>query len=129
MITLIKLNNGIEIVGKLVDSYKDVISLEKPLQINYRYFIGATPSVSFVRYVMFSKSDVIMFNRSDIINTVDARDSFANYYYTVVDYYFDELEKQIDAEFESLIDSESTNKEQQMKRILEMMPTDDTPVN
>jgi hypothetical protein len=129
MITLIKLHNGIEIVGKLVDSYKDNISLEKPLQINYRYFIGATPSVSFVRYVMFSKSDVIMFNRSDIINTVDARDSFANYYHTVVDYYFDELEKQIDAEFESLIDSESTNKEQQMKRILEMMPTDDTPVN
>ena len=129
MITIIKLNNGIEIVGKLVDSYKDIISIEKPLQINYRYFIGATPSVSFVRYVMFSKSDIIMFNRSDIINTVDARDSFANYYHTVVDYYFDELEKQIDAEFESLIDSESTNKEQQMKRILEMMPTDDTPVN
>jgi len=129
MITLIKLNNGIEIVGKLVDSYKDIISIEKPLQINYRYFIGATPSVSFVRYVMFSKSNTIVFNRSDIVNTVEVRDSFASYYYTVVDYYFDELEKQIDAEFESLIDSESTNKEQQMKRILEMMPTDDTPVN
>jgi len=129
MITLIKLNNGIEIVGKLVDSYKDIISIEKPLQINYRYFIGATPSVSFVRYVMFSKSNTIVFNRLDIVNTVEVRDSFASYYYTVVDYYFDELEKQIDAEFESLIDSESTNKEQQMKRILEMMPTDDTPVN
>jgi hypothetical protein len=129
MITIIKLSNGIEIVGKLVDSYKDVISIEKPLQINYRYFLGATPSVSFVRYVMFSKTNTIAFNRRDIINETEARTSFADYYTSVVDYYFDELEKQIDAEFESLIDSESTNKEQQMKRILEMMPTDDTPVN
>ena len=129
MITIIKLSNGIEIVGKLVDSYKDVISIEKPLQINYRYFLGATPSVSFVRYVMFSKTNTIAFNRRDIINETEARTSFADYYTSVVDYYFDELEKQIDAEFESLIDSESTNKEQQMKRILEMMPTDETPVN
>jgi hypothetical protein len=78
---------------------------------------------------MFSKTNTIAFNRRDIINETEARTSFADYYTSVVDYYFDELEKQIDAEFESLIDSESTNKEQQMKRILEMMPTDDTPVN
>lgn len=129
MITIVKLSNGIEIVGNVVDSYKDIISIEKPLQINYRYFLGATPSVSFVRYLMFSKTNTITFNRSDIVNQTEARTSFADYYISVVDYYFDELEKLIDAEFNSLIESATNNQEQQMKRILEMMPTDDTPVN
>lgn len=129
MVTIIKLNNAIEIVGELVDSYKDIVTIAKPLQINYRYFMGATPSVSFVRYMMFSKTNVITFHRDTIVNEVEARESFANYYNDVVDYYFDELEKLIDAEFESLIESSNSNQEQSMRKILEMMPTDDTPVN
>lgn len=129
MVIIIKLNNAIEIVGELVDSYKDIVTIAKPLQINYRYFMGATPSVSFVRYMMFSKTNEITFHRDTIVNEVEARESFANYYKDVVDYYFDELEKLIDAEFESLIESANSNQEQSMRKILEMMPTDDTPVN
>jgi hypothetical protein len=122
MIAILKLNNGIEVVGDVEVKTDDLVVLGKPLQINYKYVFGSTPSVSFVRYIMFAESDSIVFKESDIINYVSARKAFADYYHDVVDDYYDRLEKVIDAEFEACLTT--TAKEQYMRDILEMMPVD-----
>lgn len=122
MTVILKLNNGVEVVGNIATENNEVTVLDKPLQINYRYVFGGTPSVSFVRYIMFAESDTIAFKECDIVNRVVARKAFADYYLNVVDDYYTRLEKVIDAEFEACVALD--NKEQYMKDILDMMPTD-----
>jgi hypothetical protein len=122
MTVILKLNNGTEVVGDVEVTTDDSVVLGKPLQINYKYVFGSTPSVSFVRYIMFAESDSIMFKDSMIVNRVTARKAFADYYHDVVNDYYDRLEKVIDAEFEACL--VSNTKEQYMMDILEMMPVD-----
>lgn len=127
MTVILKLSGGTEVVGDVEVDADDMVVLAKPLQINYRYVFGSTPSVSFLRYIMFSESDSIVFKESDIVNRVTARKAFSDYYHDVVDDYYGKLEKVIDAEFEACLSS--TVKEQYMNDILEMMTTDGSVMN
>lgn len=124
MITILKLNSGIEVVGKQEVENNESIILSKPLQINYRYYQGSMPSVSFVRYIMFAQSEDIIFNKRDVINRVVARLSFANYYENVVDQYYSTLEKVIDRELAVETDTPSP-----YEHILESMSIEDATVN
>lgn len=127
MTTIIKLASGVEIVGDIEINNNYNVVLNKPLQINYRYVFGATPAVSFVRYIMFADSQSVSFNKEDIMHMVTPRQAFVDYYQDVVDDYYDRLEKIVDAEFEACLNS--TTQEKYMKDILEMMPIDNAPVN
>ena len=129
MITILKLNNGIEVVGNLEKKDTTGVIISKPLQINYRYFMGSTPSVSFVRYIMFAEHSDIHFTNTDILHKVQARAAFANFYNTSVEYYYSELEQTIDEELNSILNIDDKDKDTRMKRILELMPIDDAPVN
>lgn len=124
MTSILKLVNGIEIVGEIDHEGHDFIVIDKPLQINYRYFQGSVPSVSFVRYSMFGQSDCIMFQKRDVLNILVARQAFADYYTNVVDQYYANLEKIIDKE---LVDTTAT--EQQYESILARMSVDGMTVN
>lgn len=124
MITILKLNSGVEVVGREEVENQTSIILNKPLQINYRYYQGSVPSVSFVRYIMFSQSEDIMFNKLDIVNRVVARPAFAGYYTNVVEQYYSALEKIIDKEL-ALTGDTTTPYDQ----LLEMMPIDGATMN
>jgi hypothetical protein len=102
MTSILKLSNGLEVVGTIEVENDYNVVVNKPLQINYRYFQGSIPSVSFVRYIMFARSDVVGFCTRDIMSIVDARESFALYYANVVDQYYGDLEKVIDKELENI---------------------------
>lgn len=128
MTVILKLVNGIEVVGNLKTKNGDVFVLEKPLQINYRYYQGSAPSVSFARYIMFTNTDVVPFNRGDVMQCLSARDAFAAYYLNVVDGYYGKLETLVDAEFNSLL-TEVTTKRDPLTSILDMMSIDDATVN
>lgn len=127
MITILKLNNGVEVVGKEEVENQTSIILNKPLQINYRFYQGSIPSVSFVRYIMFSHSEDIMFNKNDIVNRVVARPTFAGYYTNVVEQYYSDLEKVIDKELKDL--STTSDPTTPYEHILEMMPIEGATIN
>jgi hypothetical protein len=124
MITILKLSSGVEVVGKEEVEDANSIVLNKPLQINYRYFQGSMPSVSFVRYIMFAQSEDVLFSKRDIVNRVVGRTAFAGYYTNVVDQYYSDLEKVIDREL--AITEEAASPYEQ---ILEMMPVDGATIN
>lgn len=124
MTSILKLTNSIEIVGEIEIDKPDYLVINKPLQINYRYFQGSVPSVSFIRYSMFGQAESITFQKRDVLNVLTAREAFAAYYTNVVDQYYANLEKIIDKE---LVDTTTT--EQQYDSILARMSIDGATVN
>jgi len=127
MTIILKLSNGTEVVGDLLNKNGHSFTISKPLQINYRYYQGSVPSISFVRYIMFSDSENVTFNFDDVMHNVTAREAFARYYTTVVDNYYGELEKVVDKEFDSA--APITNKDQLLTAILDQMSIDEATVN
>jgi hypothetical protein len=100
MITILKLSSGYEIAGMLEYENNDIVVLNKPLQINYRYFVSPSPAISFVRFIMFGEDQNVTFARSHIIAKVKARESFTNVYEHHAAYYYTEHQKIIDSELE-----------------------------
>lgn len=127
MTTILKLTNGVEVVGNVEVETDSEVVLHKPLQINYRYVFGSIPSVSFARYIMFAEHQSVYFQKQHILQQVNVREAFANYYLDIVDEHYDDLEKRVDAEFESSL--ANPTQEQYMKELLEMMPVDEATVN
>lgn len=128
-VTILKLASGTEVVGELKSKNDHSYVMHKPLQINYRYFQGSTPSVSFIRYIMFANSDLVAFSREDVLNVATARDAFADYYLSVVDGYYSKLETLVDKEFRSLLAFDATEKDDPLSSILDMMPIDGATMN
>jgi len=127
MTSILKLSNGLEVVGTIEVENDYNVVVNKPLQINYRYFQGSIPSVSFVRYIMFARSDVVGFCTRDIMSIVDARESFAAYYANVVDQYYGDLEKVIDKELDNI--TVSPSEKGFHESILESMSVEGATVN
>lgn len=127
MTSILKLSNGLEVVGTIEVENDFTVVVNKPLQINYRYFQASIPSVSFVRYIMFAQSDSISFSTQDIMNVVSARESFASYYANVVDQYYGDLEKVIDKELVNITTPPSA--ETFHKSILESMSVEGATIN
>ncbi len=126
MITIIKLNNGLEIVGMKDYENSEILVLKKPLQINYKYFVGPSPSVSFVRYIMFSDTHEIYFQKSHIISSTKARNSFISVYEHYSEYYYGDHEKLIDSELQL---HQKTNEEEDMKNFLDSMSVEGASIN
>ena len=120
MIKIIKLTNGIEVVGKVVEENDTVVVVEDPLQINYRYFIThAYPAVTLTKYLLFTDERAVSFKQSMVLNSVSPRNSFKEYYIAQADKSISDLEQVIDKELSTLAD-EQVEAEQ---NILSEMPT------
>jgi hypothetical protein len=130
MITIIKLTNGIEVAGMAVANDSMRVVLEKPLQINYRYYIAGSPSVSFVRYNMFGTHSSVTFDRMHILSDSIARQAFADVYLQQAEYYYGDHEKNIDAELANFVGRMQEHDESDhLKKLLEMMSVDGAPIN
>ncbi len=124
MIRIYKLINGIEVVGDQTYVDPAVIIVKRPLQINYRYYTGPSPSVSFVRYFMFGDSDQIALDRKTIVSESGARASFVDVYKQHAKFYYEEQEKIVDKELSLSVDKPSIDgerEEESMKKFLEML--------
>lgn len=126
-VCLIKLSDGTEIVGDVKECIQQFTIIEKPLMLHYRFYLGGVPSVSFSRYMLFASSNTITIQNSQMIAKTEARKAFADYYQDCVDDYYGDLVSSIDEELKSLLTS--TEKEQALKKLLEMMPTDKAQMN
>lgn len=129
MIKIIKLISGAEIVGAVTQSSPSKITVDNPLQINYRYFMGPSPTASFIRYCIFGEETTTQILRNHIISQHSVRESFRKVYESNVTYYYGEHQQMIDSELQSINYDEQPAQDERMKKLLEMMPVDGAPVN
>ena len=129
MIKILKLVSGVEVVGDVTQVTPSEITVDKPLQINYRYFIGSVPTASFIRYCLFGQDTTITILRNHIISQHSIRDSFAKVYEDNADYYYGEHQTMIDRELEGVSAEQRSNQDEHLKKLLEMMPVDGAQVN
>jgi len=80
MITLLKLVDGTEIVGEMVQN-GDKIVISNPLQINYFVRTPASmPVVSLHRYMPFAGNTSFVFFKDHIINQAEPGEGIREYY-------------------------------------------------
>lgn len=126
MITLLRLVDGTEVAGEVADETSNHIILKNPLQINYRHTIASTtPSVSFTRYMMFSGSESISFDKYHIMNRTVARTEFEGFYRTSVSQIKESLDPQIARDLSDADETMPTNKEELYSAILRSMDPDE----
>jgi hypothetical protein len=123
MIKIIKLISGVEVAGELTKEDDYGIVLKYPLQINYKYFVSTYPSVNLSKYMMFAGEDDIHFPYSCIINIVEPRAAFEEYYIKAVAEVKSELDIMIDRQLLEMSEESSFTKEELLTALLEAMPT------
>lgn len=125
MIKIIKLVNGEEIVGDMTGKKQDHILLKNPMAIVYRYHpMASFPHIKLVKYMIFSKEEVLSFNKVDIINITNPRDSFVDYYLFVLSA-LNGSEENIDAELRDAVNHEKESKEKFYSSLLDQLPRSD----
>lgn len=70
MVNLIKLTNGTEILGKILNNDANELKINNPLQINYFTTKNnqSMPSVALQRYMPFSAEEDVVFKKEHIMN-------------------------------------------------------------
>jgi hypothetical protein len=126
-ISLIKLSDGTEIIGKVINSDCNQLCVSKPLNIHYKYFFGGVPSVSFSRYMMFASQEDVCVKQSHVMVIAEARKAFADFYEDSVEDYYGKLQASVDEELVSALST--AEKDQMLKKLLEMMPIDKNTAN
>lgn len=125
MITILKLTNGVEVVGEVEHENSHEVVLKNALQINYRQgFATPIPTVSFVRYIMFAGTDTVTFDRMHIMNQVRPRASFEKFYYVAVKQFSEDVEQLIDNEL-----SDIPTTENRLEGMLEGMSVEGMTIN
>ncbi len=108
-VSIIKLVNGTEIVGNVLDDDGNVVIINDPLQINYRQRNNSNlPSISLHRYNPFSNSTCSIFNGKDILSIDLPLPGMVKYYDVSIKYIREEVDKLIS---EELFDAASSHNE------------------
>lgn len=99
MITIIKLTNGVEIIGSVVSQDVDSITIEDPLQINYRQRMDmAPPTVSLHRFNPFAKNTTHTFRYIHILSFAEPMDGLVKYYSATLNSIKEEVDAHVDNE-------------------------------
>lgn len=99
MLALVKLYNGTEVIGNVKEDLKASITLEDPLQINYRLVATQPmPTVSVSRYMPFSFHQEVTFNKKDLLHVVEPRLAMKQYYQHALENYKNVIDTNIEAE-------------------------------
>ncbi len=123
MIKIIKLISGVEVAGELTKEDEYGIVLRYPLQLNYKYYMSSYPSVNLSKYIMFAGDEDIHFPYTTIINMVDPRSAFEEYYIKAVAETKSELDIMIDRQLLDMVESTVVTKDEMLAALLEAMPT------
>ena len=99
MLALIKLKNGTEVIGNVIENLGGAVIVEDPLQINYR--LTATQPilmVSISRYLPFSIETTHTFDILDVMHVTTPKQSMAEYYKHALMEYKEAIDKNVDEE-------------------------------
>lgn len=107
MIKIVKLQNNSEIIGHVIHEDEKDVLIEDPFTINYIFSPRSErPVIGLLRYMPFAESRTISFQKSNVIASLAARKSMANYYEAVLQTYIKEVDESIDVELESIAELE-----------------------
>lgn len=99
MISIIKLQNGTEVVGDICEQTNTHLTIKDPLQINYRVVTTQPmPVVSISRYMPFVKEETFKFNMSEVMHIAEPREAMCNYYSNALRNYRAVVDKVVDRE-------------------------------
>lgn len=99
MLTLLKLKNGIEVIGNVIENLGGSIIVEDPLQINYRLTsTQPMPTISISRYMPFAIDTAYTFDAADIMHVTKPKESMAAYYKHALYNYQNEIDEHVDSE-------------------------------
>ena len=110
MVSIVKLNNNVEVIGKVVQETHEFVVVEDPFTINYMFSPKSEkPVIGLLRYMPFAESRRIKFGIPQVLNLESARNSMAGYYKSVLQSYVEEIDKSIDNELESISELNNTD--------------------
>ena len=116
MVSIIKLLNGTEIIGSILEENKQVIVIDNPLQINYTMKTPSSPPmIALQRYVPFSNKTIMSFKQEHIINKVEPLHNMVSYYNATLKGIQDHVDPAIDQELLSAVGDEELSPESQAK--------------
>jgi hypothetical protein len=99
MYTLLKLKNGLEVIGKVVNMDYHGVELEDPFVINYRFVAGQPiPTISLSRYIPFAHDHQHLFARVDVMHESAPSQAFGQYYANSVEYCREVVDKSVEEE-------------------------------
>jgi len=102
MLALIKLQNGQEMIGNVLEESVAKITVEDPLQINYRLVATQPmPTVSVSRYMPFSNDTVFTFDKLDLLHVVEPKKAMAEYYKNALINYKEVIDDSVEQELMS----------------------------
>lgn len=115
MYKIVKLNNGLEVIGDVLFNQENdtVLAIDKPMQINYRVFSNAAmPSISLIRYSLLAENEPVMFHMKDVMNIIEPKKMFVDYYTSTVDSAFEHYDSMIDRELRHAISRQASEDQQ-----------------
>lgn len=120
MISIIKLIDGTEIIGKISSEDDINITVQDPMQIIQKYRADVTmPVISMHRFVPFAKEHVHTIKSNHVLVKTPPMNGLETYYSTLVKNMIeDRIDQSVDAEFRSAAQEELTD---EMKIKLAMM--------
>jgi hypothetical protein len=120
-VTILKLVNGVEVIGENIEMTSTFIVLKHPMQVLYKMGYGNLPNISLVKYSVFADGEDITFPFTHIINVITPRTKFVDFYKTAVNTLLTEYEGVIDDQLDKAIDREQSNEDlsEYMSSVLE----------
>ena len=111
MLTILKLNNGNEVIGTVEGCDEYCVILRDPMHINYRLTaVQPTPMVSVTRYMPFSEDNTIFkFDRSVILHEAKPRKSMEEYYEYALNTHYENIDGIIDTELLNAVKGRKSN--------------------
>lgn len=83
----IRLTNGDEIIGELIETTNNQLMISKPMVVSEREDPNTNISTIILsKYVLFDNDSVIPFNRSHVITCTDVLPEIRKYYYNSVEF-------------------------------------------
>jgi hypothetical protein len=99
MITIIKLTNGTEIVGTVITQDSDSVTVEDPLQINYKQRMDMAPPTVFLhRFNPFAKNTTQKFRYIHILSFAEPMDGLVKYYSATLNSIKEDVDTHVDNE-------------------------------
>lgn len=132
MYKIVKLTNGTEIIGDVIINGEEphLVAVDKPMQISYHKFHNVGfPSISLIRYSLLAENDPVIFSAKDVMNIIEPRQKFVDYYVATVDTAFKHYDDIVDEQLELALarhvqDNEQASNPEIYKSLLENFESD-----
>lgn len=99
MLILLKLQNGQEVIGNVKEEAENLLTIEDPLQINYRLVATQPmPTVSVSRYMPFAAEKVFFFHKKDLLHVSAPKAAMVDYYVHALNNYREQIDGVVEDE-------------------------------